>query len=94
MSQGSFAGGVLDLLEARDLTQLLAEICHRRGVVAQEVCGRGRSLGVCRARQELWWQIRHHPEREYSYSEIARLFGRDHTTIQHGVAAHARRSCR
>jgi hypothetical protein len=26
--------------------------------------------------------------REYSYLEIARLFGRDHTTVMHGVAAH------
>jgi chromosomal replication initiation ATPase DnaA len=43
------------------------------------------------ARQELWWLIRRHPERSYSFLEIARFFGRDHTTVLHGVAAHERR---
>ena len=88
------AGRILALLEVRHLTQMVAEICERRGVSALDLCGRDRSLSICHARQELWWQLRNDPGREYSYSEIARLFDRDHATILHGIAAHTRRSCR
>ena len=35
--------------------------------------------------------MRHHPERHYSYPEIARLFARDHTTIMAGISAYERR---
>lgn len=40
---------------------------------------------------KVWWRIRHHPERYLSLPEIARLFGRDHTTIKAGIEAHAQR---
>lgn len=85
------AVGTYAALRAHNLLPLLDDICEQRGVLANEVCGRSRTLGVCRARQELWWRIRNHPERHYSYLEIARLFQRDHTTVRHGVEAHSRR---
>jgi len=46
---------------------------------------------VSYARQEVWWRLRYHPERYYSYPEIAWLFARDHATIIAGIAAHERR---
>jgi chromosomal replication initiation ATPase DnaA len=79
-------------LRARNLTALLDEVCEQRGVQLYEICGRGRSLGVTLARHELWWRIRHHPERHYSYLEIARLFQRAHTTVLQGIRAHQKRS--
>lgn len=82
---------VLERLEIRDLLQLAREICARRGVVLDELCGDSRACSVSRARQELWWRIRHHPERHYSCSEVARLFGRDPTTVLAGIEAHRRR---
>lgn len=78
-------------LHARNLTALLHEVCEHRGVLPHEVCGHSRTLGVCRARHELWWRIRNDSARHYSYAEIARLFRRDHTTVLHGVQAHRRR---
>lgn len=84
---------VAEHLRVRDLLDLVDDVCHRRGVTRTEVCGRARSQAISHARQEIWWRIRHHPEREYSYPEIARLFARDHTTIMAGVSAHARRTC-
>jgi chromosomal replication initiation ATPase DnaA len=78
-------------LRVRDLLVLVDEVCKRRGVTRNEVCGRTRSRAVSYARQEIWWRIRHHPERVYSYPEIARLFARDHTTILAGISAHQRR---
>jgi chromosomal replication initiation ATPase DnaA len=83
---------VADQLRVRDLLPLVDEVCKRRGVTLNEVCGRARSQAISRARQEVWWRIRHHPEREYSYPEIARLFARDHTTIMAGISAHERRT--
>jgi chromosomal replication initiation ATPase DnaA len=83
---------VADQLRVRDLLPLVDEVCKRRGVTLNEVCGRARSQAISRARQEVWWRIRHHPEREYSYPEIAQLFARDHTTIMAGISAHERRT--
>jgi chromosomal replication initiation ATPase DnaA len=82
---------VLDNLYARDLLELVDQISARRGVVAIELCGRTRTRSVSWARQEVWWRMRHHPERYYSLLEIARLFGRDHATVKAGVDAHQRR---
>lgn len=82
---------VLETLRVRDLLDLVAHIAARRGVPVDQLCGLGRTQSVSRARQETWWRLRHHPERSYSFEEIARIFGRHHTTVIAGVAAHARR---
>lgn len=85
------ASDVVDSLRVRDLLALVNDVCKRRGVTLNEVCGRTRSRAVSYARQEVWWHLRHHPERYYSYPGIARLFARDHATIMAGIAAYARR---
>lgn len=82
---------VIDDLRLRDLLQLVEEVAKRRGVLVEHLCGMERTLSISRARQEAWWHLRHHPERSYSFFEIARLFGRHHTTIMAGVSAHAYR---
>jgi chromosomal replication initiation ATPase DnaA len=86
------ASDIADELRARDLLPLVDEVCKRRGATLDEICGRARSQAISRARQEVWWRIRNHPEREYSFPEIARLFARDHTTVMAGVSAYARRA--
>jgi chromosomal replication initiation ATPase DnaA len=82
---------VLDDLQARDLLVVVLDVCRCRGVRVEDVCARKRFQSVSRARQEIWWRLRNHAERHYSLSEIARLFGRDPTTVLAGVAAHDRR---
>jgi hypothetical protein len=82
---------LLCALRAHQLLTLVEEVCTRRGVTPEQVCGRIRSQNVCRARQEAWWRIRHHPDREYSLHEIANLFGRNHSTIKHGIDSYQRR---
>jgi chromosomal replication initiation ATPase DnaA len=81
---------LVDALRARDLLELVLDVCRARGVLLHDLCGRARSQSVCRARHEVWWCIRHHPERSYSLGEIARLFGRDPSTVFDGVRAHGR----
>jgi len=82
---------IIDALRERDLDAIAVDVAARRGVPLAELCGRGRSQSLARARHEVWWRIRHHPERYLSLPEIARLFGRDHTTIMAGIEAHAQR---
>jgi chromosomal replication initiation ATPase DnaA len=82
---------VVTRLAARGLLDLVDEVCTRRGVTRAEVCGHRRTRAVAAARQELWCQIRERPDRSYSYPEIGRLFGRDHSTVFYGVTAHRRR---
>lgn len=91
MRHGRDPAAILGALEAHNLAVLLAEVCERRGVATSDLCGRSRTQAIVRARQELWWCIRNHPGRSYSYVEIARLFGRDHSTVFHGIRAHTRR---
>ena len=81
---------VIDDLRRRDLLELIEEVAARRGVLVDHLCGTARTLSVSRARQEAWWRMRRHPERCCSLFEIARRFGRHHTTVMAGVTAHAR----
>jgi chromosomal replication initiation ATPase DnaA len=82
---------VVDELRARDLLDLVVEVATQRGVLLDQLCGVARTRSVSHARQETWWRLRHHPERCYSLLEIARLFGRHHTTVLAGIVAHERR---
>ena len=78
-------------LDVRDLLGLADDVCRRRAVTRQEICSRTRTKAIASARHELWWRLRHDPERCFSYQEIGRLFARHHVTIMHGVRAHQRR---
>jgi chromosomal replication initiation ATPase DnaA len=91
VSPSSEAETIVAALSVRGLLDLVDSVCRSRGVTREELCGRGRSRAVAAARQELWWLIRNHPERRYSFLEIARIVHRDHSTIFHGIAAHLRR---
>ena len=82
---------IVAALSVRGLLDLVDTVCAARGVTRRELCGHTRTRAVAAARQELWWLIRNHPERRYSFPEIARIVGRDRTTVAHGVANHQRR---
>jgi chromosomal replication initiation ATPase DnaA len=77
-------------LSARCLLPLVLSVCERRGVLLHEVCGRGRSQAVKAARHEVWYLLRNDTRWLFSFSELGRIFHRDHTTIRAGVLAHAR----
>jgi chromosomal replication initiation ATPase DnaA len=82
---------IVAALSVRGLLDLADAVCARRGVTRSELCGSTRTKAATAARHELWWLIRHHPERGYSYSDIARIVRRDHTSVLYGIAAHQRR---
>lgn len=91
MSPSREADAIIASLAVRGLLDLADAVCKAHGVTRQQLCGRGRSRVASAARQELWWLIRNHPERRYSFLEIARMVRRDHSTIFQGIAAHLRR---
>jgi chromosomal replication initiation ATPase DnaA len=82
---------VLGELASHSLLELVHAVSRRRGVALAELCGRSRTKNVAAARQELFWRIRHHPERCYSLAEIGRLFGRDHSSVHAALATYRRR---
>lgn len=79
---------VIDELQRRGLWPLVENVCQRRGVTPDEICGRVRTRGVARARHELWSMIRALPERHYSFTEIGRMFHCNPATIHQGIAGH------
>ena len=67
------------MARARELAVLIAasHLC-----TVNAIFGPGREKRVSRARQDLWRELR---AAGWAYEEIGRLFGRDHTTVLHGV---------
>ncbi len=91
MNPSPHPDAVVAALSVRGLLDLADAVCVHRGVTRDEICGSQRTKAATAARHELWWLIRHHPERAYSYAEIARIVRRDHTSVRYGIAAHQRR---
>ena len=58
------------------------------GVTRDCIFGNSRKKDVCHARHEVMWALR---EMGFSYPRIARVLGRDHTTIIHGCRQHEER---
>ena len=94
MSPSHPSDAIIAALSLRGLLDLADTVCATRGVTRHELCGRDRTQAAASARQELWWLIRHHPERRYSLSEIARIVRRDPSTVLYGIQAHRRRQAR
>jgi chromosomal replication initiation ATPase DnaA len=63
-------------------TMKIREICERRGVALKDVMGRSRFKNVCLARKEAYVMLR---GEGMLYPAIAKIFGRDHTTVIDGV---------
>jgi chromosomal replication initiation ATPase DnaA len=85
------AAAVLRDLDQRDLLELVAEVCERRGTRPEDLCARSRRAALAHARHELWAALRDHPERYFSLAEIGRLFGVHPVAVASGIRAHRAR---
>ena len=72
----------LSALRVKMAVQLASE---ETGVTPAQIMGNGRTADVTAARQLAYVKAR---AMGLSYPEIGRAFGRDHTTIMHGVRKH------
>lgn len=64
--------------------EILNEVAEKHDVCPREMLSASKADPVAVARFECWFRMRE--ETTYSYSQIGRFFGRDHTTVLHGVA--------
>jgi hypothetical protein len=73
------------------IADVAADVARAHGVCLADVCGPSRLRHLVRARQAVMHRLVHVDR--FAVSEIGRfLGGRDHTTVLHGVRAHAARS--
>lgn len=72
-----------DGLEARGLLDLVDDIARSHHVETFDILGRGRSKQIAFARRHAWAVVRW--TFDFSYPEIGRLFGVDHTSVLAGV---------
>lgn len=62
--------------------EVVARIASERALAVSDVLGPSRCRNVAEARWAIWAILR---KRGYSFPRIGQLFGRDHTTVIHGV---------
>lgn len=62
---------------------MITEIEKRLNISADEILGNNRKMDVSIVRQLYWKLLKE--KKGFSYSEIARLNGRDHSTIVYGI---------
>lgn len=68
--------------EATTWLDVVHRAAARHGVTSADVCSRRRHRSTVAARHEAWRILR---EAGYSTPEIARVFGVDHSSVQHGT---------
>ena len=61
-----------------DLTDYAANL----GLTVEELTGKYRKQLLCAARQAYWLHLH---SQGYGYSEIGRMFNRNHVTVMHGI---------
>ena len=70
--------------EASSIPPLVFSASRYHNVPACEILGDALDQQACIARMEVWWRLRHGPV-PMSFPGIASAFGRDHSTVIHGV---------
>ena len=78
----------MGLIVPNEIKAMTREICAKHGVETAPVYGRSRKHVHVVARNELFYRIKE-AKPHLSFPVIGRWLQRDHTSIMHGVAAHA-----
>jgi len=78
--KSSNSGGAMTLMD-----QVTERISDEYKFTVKELRGPGRSHCYSEARRVIWSELK---RRGYSLPQIGKFFGRDHTSILHGLKAH------
>ena len=62
---------------------ILRDVCKSQGVTRDEIFSRNRNKKLVMTRAVIYDRIR--KELGWSYPRIGKIFGRDHTTVLHGI---------
>lgn len=68
--------------------RIIASVADKHGLTVADLRGRSQRYRIAHARQEAFFELMRHG---YSSPLIGSWFGRDHTTVLHGVCAHRNR---
>ena len=82
------AADIANAARPGSVRQAIRDAAAATGVSVDDLLGRSRLRGITQARHLAMFMAR---ETGAKYQVIARVFGRDHTTIIHGVRAEAAR---
>jgi len=69
--------------------RILHEVADKLDIPPETIEGRRRWKPVAQARHEVWFRA--YVEHDYSVNRLARIANVDHTTLMHGIRAHASR---
>lgn len=73
------------VLNQPSVNRIVTAVASRTGVSPYKIAGRGRSVDVVRARNWAFFLL---SEDGFSLAQIGRMFGKDHTTVRHGIIQH------
>jgi chromosomal replication initiation ATPase DnaA len=73
---------------AFDWRQMARRICDHHEVQLKDVLTGSRARHLVYVRWQIMFELR---QRGWSFAQIGRAFGRDHSAVMHGVKGHARR---
>ncbi len=76
-------GRLMLRLEREALLEHVNGILREEHALIEDVFGMTRLPRICRARRRIWWWL--WDELGWTYPEIGRLFGRDHTAVLQGI---------
>lgn len=82
-------GGCGVYLTERVRDHVVGEVARKYRLTPEAILGRRRCRTVSWPRQEVMWRLR---ELGYSFPEIGRVMGRDHTTAMHAFRRHIERN--
>lgn len=90
-------GETLTSGHATSMREIVRRVAAARGCSVEEILGLSRERVIAWPRQEAMWHCRRvrraDGSHRYSLPQIGAFFGRDHTTVLHGVRAHTARMC-
>ena len=72
-----------------NMQDIIKQVSAKHKVGVLDILSDRRSRQIARARQEFMYRARH--ETLHSFCVIGRFIRRDHTSVMHGVSAHAKR---
>lgn len=81
--------GEIDPKARLTMRQVIADVAEKHGVTVAQLQGSSRERSLSYARQEAMYEARRITQK--SLPLIGQYLNRDHTTILHGVRAHAAR---
>lgn len=70
--------------------KVLSAVAAKHDLKVSDILSEKQNRNISRARQEAMWEL--HQLGKYSLPMIGRYLGRDHSSVHHGIAAHATRS--